>query len=228
MDMRMDEAMALNAQLKALLLEAEQNEGARREPARKGAGRPAGPGGRGGGRGRGGAPRGATKGGWGGQTHTAERSNQIAYENAILVQKLGSVATGRSATSAIPPPPRRAVGRSSVAINRSRADDRIARENAAMAKRLATVKPTKSLSKSSVAKHDDEHARHLHNVSRTPVGAAPVPRAPSAGAVRRPPGAPRGAAGPMGQQAGAAAEPAAGRTGGLTAELAIRLVNGRG
>ena len=182
MDRKMQEAIALNEQLKSLVLEAEHYEQAQRTHAPAGRGRvssasrrpgPPGP------------PGHAKNGGWGGTTHTAARSNQIAHENAILVSKLSSVALGSSAKRAGPAAPRKPVGPSSVSINRRQQDDKIARENAAMAKRLASVKPTASLAKQAHLKAAAQHKRHVANASRqAPAGVG----FGASGSLRRPGG----------------------------------------
>ena len=167
-----EEAMALNAQLKAMMMQAEEQQ--RREMARRqqqrGGGRPMVDTRRqeGGAMHRGQAPSvagarplGVAKnGGWGGQTHTDSRAREINRDNAILVQKLSNVAlTNPKKTQEkvfrIP------TNRTSVAINQRRKDDQIARENAAMARRLNSVKPTKALSAKATAQHAAKHSSYL-------------------------------------------------------------------
>ena len=174
---QMAEAVAFNQHLKQLLAEAEAKEAAdkaRRGPARSNAGRgshaqlssaePS--------RLRGAAPANGTRmighaknGGWGGKTHTQGRESEIDRDNMILVQKLTSIAVKptmntRQQPHYIPP------ANSSVAINRRRKDDQIARENAAFAKRLNSVKATSNLSAKSHAQHAHQSAQHARNVSK--------------------------------------------------------------
>ena len=61
-------------------------------------------------------------------------------------------------------PFRPAKGNSSVAINRRRQDDKIARENAALAKRLNSVKPTSNLSNKKAAEHAAKHQSYLRTL----------------------------------------------------------------
>ena len=51
--------------------------------------------------------------------------------------------------------------KSTGAINRRHKNDQIARENAAMARRLTSVKASKGISVKDVTKHAREHERHL-------------------------------------------------------------------
>merc|ERR1719240_788170 len=102
----------------------------------------------------------AQNGGWGGKTHTQGRESEIDRDNMILVQKLTSIAVKptlntRQQPHYIPP------ANSSVAINRRRKDDQIARENAAFAKRLNSVKPTSTLSNKTAVKHAQQHTKYL-------------------------------------------------------------------
>lgn len=156
-DEQMAEAIALNQQLKAMVLEVEQREReqrrqqlARSRPSQNRGGsmshfrpddvalahtkRPLGQ---------------ATSGGWGGLTHSKAQSDQISRNNQILVTKLQNISTGRKPQTAqqyYRPP-----SRASASINRRRMDDQIARENAAMARRLNSVRPVVSNKKASHA-----------------------------------------------------------------------------
>ena len=102
----------------------------------------------------------AKNGGWGGLTHTAGRANEIDRDNQILVQKLSSIAV-KPTLNTRQQPFRPQPGASSVAINRRRKDDQIARENAALARRLNSVKPTNTLSNKSAAQHAKKHSGYL-------------------------------------------------------------------
>ena len=92
-----------------------------------------------------------------GQTHTDSRAREINRDNAILVQKLERRTHQ----------PQEDAGKfaflptASVAINQRRKDDQIARENAAMARRLNSVKPTKALSAKATAQHAAKHSSYL-------------------------------------------------------------------
>ncbi len=201
-EQKMTDAMELNAQLRELVKQAEARGSDAIKDLTSGGGR---------GRGRSGAsgsshtPSGAARrgvpknGGWGGMTHTSTRTSEIATENAILVQKLSNVALGRATHQSVPGRnvAHRSAGPSSATINRSRADDRIARENAAMAKRLASVKPTAALSKQHAVKSAADHKRRLQNVSRVPPQPGPgyPPRPPLPGANRSSRSLPGAAAG---------------------------------
>lgn len=141
----MEDAYALNEQLKAMLAmhEAEalrqQQLAQQRQPPRQQQSRPpqrrpaqqnvA-------------AQQNAGRGGWGGKTHTDLQQAAIARENRILVEKMSKIAFsssgGPNPVSKPPTGPKRA----SSSINRQRMNDQIARENAALAKRLASSKPT--------------------------------------------------------------------------------------
>jgi len=148
---KMEEARALNAQLRALLPQLEREQ--RQQQQRALAARP--------------SPPRAKKGGWGGTTHTDMRAQEIAKENAILVGKLSTVAVRSSGLSTGPvfrPPP----SQSSIAINNRRKNDQIARENAAMAKRLNSVKATSTISSKNAAKHAQQHARLTTLISGRP------------------------------------------------------------
>jgi len=150
---KMQEAMDLNAQLKMIVQqhELEQQQMMRmqqrsRQQTAPGPGR---------------SPPRANKGqgGWGGQTHTQTRSTEINRENAILVSKLSNIATRNKLAKAAPF--RANPLKSTEAINRRRKDDQIARENAAMAKRLNSVKPTTTLSNKTAVKHAQQHTKYL-------------------------------------------------------------------
>ena len=158
---RMQESIALNAQLKAMLAQAEASEqqrlqqpqmrlpmGARQaQPPRTAAGLL--------------VPR-PKNGGWGGSTHSEARAAEITRANQILVSKLGAIATERRRPLVDGPPViRQNPAKSTVAINRRHKNDQIARENAAMARRLTSVKASKGISVKDVTKHAREHERHL-------------------------------------------------------------------
>jgi len=170
LDTKMMDAMALNQQLKTMVSQLEQQEqlalplqqpGRIRPPPRP-------------------KPRaagsGAKNGGWGGETHTRLRANEIDHANAILVAKLSNIATQRGRESLIGAPVHRLPGRSSAQINMSKKDREIAAQNAKMAKRLATVRPTQALSGKEIASHAANHQRYSRNVSRAPGAVAPPPR----------------------------------------------------
>ena len=155
MNHKMAEALALNEQLKAMVLQAERQQESRgparhvhggRQPVQSlvppVAGR-------------------ARNGGWGGVTHTERRSNEISRQNAILVSKLTNIATNRRPGTISQAPPSIPANRTTVAINRRKKDDQIARENAAMARRLNAVKPTAALSSKNAAKHAAQHSKYL-------------------------------------------------------------------
>lgn len=174
-----EEAMQLNMQLKAMMLQAEEQQ--RREAQRRQQGRGGGGAGRpmvdsrrheGGAMHRGQAPptQGrppvghAKNGGWGGQTHTDSRAREINRDNAILVQKLSNIAIARNKPAAAVKQEkvfRIPANRTSVAINQRRKDDQIARENAAMARRLNSVKPTQALSSKAAQQHSAKHNSYL-------------------------------------------------------------------
>mmetsp|Transcript_33905 Transcript_33905/g.76769 ORF Transcript_33905/g.76769 Transcript_33905/m.76769 type:complete len:271 (-) Transcript_33905:308-1120(-) len=174
---KMAEALALNQQLRSMVLELEQQEQRSAPLHQPGRIRPA----------RGSSLKTASslkaasgthqgQGGWGGKTHTARRANEIDHANAILVAKLSTIAT-RGAdprrTSLMGEPVHSLPGRSSSTINRSRKEGEIARENAKMARRLATVRPTAALSGKQAANHAANHQRYSRNVSRLPGGPPP-------------------------------------------------------
>jgi len=151
MHRKMEDAIALNAQLKEIMRQHEeeqrmQQQRLKQRNRQQTMGRS--------------PPSRASKGGWGGVTHTGMRSNEINRENAILVSKLSTIATrgsGYGATAPFRPPPQR----STIAINQRRKDDQVARENAAMARRLNSVKATSTLSNKTAAKHSKDQQRYL-------------------------------------------------------------------
>ena len=173
MDRKMEEAMALNAQLRSMVLDMEQQE-QQQPPAAQRARQPVarrappavksvtGAAMR--------APRVGQEGagGWGGKTHTEDRANTIDRENAILVAKLSNIAS-KNRKSLVDGPVRHQKV-SSQAINRNRKEMEIARQNAKMAARLASVKPTSGLSSKQAAKHSAEHQKNRALVSRNPGG----------------------------------------------------------
>ena len=103
--------------------------------------------------------RGAKNGGWGGATHTVDRSRSIERENANLVKHLTQIASAPRSSSqqggrGAPPPSGAPKPRASASINRQRQNDQIAQENARLAKRLAGAKPAVSNFKEHAAKQD--------------------------------------------------------------------------
>lgn len=178
MQRKMNEALLLNQQLKAMWLEAQEQQQMQqqREMPQRGrqqqqlTNRP--------------APRvGAAKnGGWGGTTHTDGRATEINRANAILVSKLSNIAT-RNRQSVVPvgsgPPRRVPQGKSSVSINQRKKDDQIARENAAMARRLNSVKPTTTLSAKTASKHAAQHNKYVQMLR--PATQVAGPRSPLRG-----------------------------------------------
>ena len=189
---KLEEALQLNAQLKAMMMQAEESE-------RQAAMMRRGPGGGGprpmvdtrrqpgGAMHRGAAPPttgprlpGAAKnGGWGGHTHTDGRAREINRDNQILVQKLSNIAVSRnkpggSTGQSTQQPFRIPKNRTSVSINQRRKDDQIARENAAMARRLNSVKPTAALSSKTAAQHSAKHNTLLRVLGQPRAGAMPV------------------------------------------------------
>jgi len=107
----------------------------------------------------------AKNGGWGGLTHTQGRANEIDKDNQILVQKLSSIAIKPTMNTRATIPFRANPGKTTVAINRRKKDDQIARENAALAKRLNSVKPTSTLSNKATAQHAKNHSANLRNLN---------------------------------------------------------------
>ena len=190
-DPEFEQALALNQQLKALYLEMESAPQAHQRRPNRSAGTarsllmgqaPRKP-----------EPRSlghAKNGGWGGLTHTAGREQEIGRENQILVQKLSAINTNRGKlTGGITAPFRPKPGKSSTAINQRRKDDQIARENAAMARRLNTVKATSTLSRKHTDEHAKRHARHVSSLGTRDYGALgarePASRAPPMGPASR-------------------------------------------
>jgi hypothetical protein len=165
---KMQEALELNAQLKAMMAEAEAQQRQQHQQQQQRTSQQMMHGG--------GAPPPARQlgvaknGGWGGLTHTAGRAQDIARANQILVTKLSNIATDRRSKPQGNPlsqqpfqqRPFRLQNNSST-INRRRKDDQIARENAAMAKRLNSVKATSNLS----SKHTQQHAQKHTQLLRT-------------------------------------------------------------
>ena len=133
-------------------------------------------------------------------THTDDQSHEIHKNNAILVSKLSRIANGGS--KPWDGPQRRPAKpiQSSATINRRKQDDEIARANAAMARRLNSVKPTSTLSAKTAAKHAAEHRQYLRistkNTAGNPLAGNPLagtlPRARGSSAAHvRPPTMPR-------------------------------------
>eukprot|EP00965_Chrysotila_dentata_P202329 6181070-Pleurochrysis_carterae.AAC.4 len=120
------EAYELNARLRSMLIEAEEQEQQRQRQAVAAAPAERQP------------PGARTQthkgGGWGGTTHTKDQAARIDRENAILVDKLTSIAQPRTQSLA---PTRAAASvkpkKSSAGINRAKMNDQIARENAVRA-----------------------------------------------------------------------------------------------
>mmetsp|Transcript_49547 Transcript_49547/g.129237 ORF Transcript_49547/g.129237 Transcript_49547/m.129237 type:complete len:220 (+) Transcript_49547:43-702(+) len=171
---KMEESIQLNAQLKAMLQHAEMEESMRQQQVRQQMRTP------GGGRQMLGAPR-PKNGGWGGMTHTDGRMHEIQRHNQILVSKLSNIDRRRPLVDG-PPVIRQNPQRSTVAINRRKKDDQIARENAALARRLGSVKPTKGLSVQDAKKHDAAHSRHLATLRSH----APAPKLMASGPQQQP------------------------------------------
>lgn len=177
-EVKMQEALELNQRLRSMVLEAEQPAQTGpppRAPQPRPMAAPHGPS-----NGSPARPGVAKNGGWGGKTFTPLRANQIDHENAILVAKLSNIAAkGPKGTSCFGAPPVRAPARSSATINRSKKEMEIARENQRMAQRLASVRPTGSLTSKAAAKHAREHDRHAKNIRATPKpgSTATAPRA---------------------------------------------------
>ena len=181
----MQGALALNAQLKAMLLQAEEDErqyaqNIRKIPAGKrtmprGAAQPhanTGPSNM--------RPVGTAKnGGWGGLTHTMHRSTEIDRDNQILVQKLSTIAVKPTLATQADRPFRQNPAKTSVQINRRRKDDQIARENAALARRLTSVKPTSNLSTKATSQHAKKHTSLLRTLGSNASGAGPSQLAPA-------------------------------------------------
>ena len=129
------------------------------------------------------ATSGAKNGGWGGSTHTVDRARSIERENANLVKHLTAIATaprssaqeggrGSLPSAAVPRP------RASAAINRQRQNDQIAQENARLVKRLAGAKPAISNFKDHAAKQDAlkrNASRSREAMGRTGGSAAMLP-----------------------------------------------------
>lgn len=173
-------ALELNAQLKMMLAQAEEAERLRAEQMRQQGGQMRSgmraPGPASGARMRGEAPPvagprmigHAKNGGWGGKTHTQGRSTEIDRDNQILVSKLTTIAVKPTLNTRTNQPFRQNPATSSVAINRRRQDDKIARENAALAKRLNSVKPTGPGSKKDTAKHAAKHQNIMRNLAGPP------------------------------------------------------------
>ena len=111
--------------------------------------------------------RGAKNGGWGGSTHSVDRSRAIERDNANLVKHLTEIASApRSSASqggrGALPPAGAPKPRASACINRQRQNNQIAQENARLAKRLAGAKPAVSNFREHAAKQD----AHKRNASR--------------------------------------------------------------
>ena len=170
-DFAMQQALALNAQLRRMELEmnAEQQMQAQKEQAQaqmqmQQSGR----------RPQGSSvlgtsvkQRGAKNGGWGGSTHSVDRSRAIERDNANLVKHLTEIASApRSSASqggrGALPPAGAPKPRASACINRQRQNNQIAQENARLAKRLAGAKPAVSNFREHAAKQD----AHKRNASR--------------------------------------------------------------
>ena len=178
----MSQAMAMNAQLKAMLAAAEAQEEAERQqqqqrgPPRRGPGGPS--------LMRGAAPPASTQrrappghaknGGWGGQTHTDHESAIIARDNQILVSKLSSIAI-KPTMQTQSRPFKINPARTSQSINQRRKEEEIAKANARLAKALNNVKPSANLAKKSLDKHSREHEKRLRVLERDQPRAALAP-----------------------------------------------------
>jgi len=119
--------------------------------------------------GRGAPPGHAKNGGWGGMTHTEHRSHQIDRDNQILVAKLSNIAIKPTMNTRANAPFRVDQNRSSVSINRRRQDDKVARENAALAKRLNSVKATTTLSNKTAKQHAKKHDGLVRMLGNNPL-----------------------------------------------------------
>lgn len=202
MELKMQEALDLNTQLRRMVLEAEAAQASQamarpsRAPSRSlggahttsamGARRPKAAARLPGSEGRAGV------GGWGGQTHTIGRATQINHDNAILAEKLTRIAVGRDRAGAVGPLQARVTPvKSSATVNRIRKDDKIAKENAAMQKRLMAVKASKSNSIYTISAHAEKHDRYRRNVARMAppqtISSQVTLRQPSAPIMRGPP-----------------------------------------
>ena len=93
-------------------------------------------------------------------------------------QKLSTIAVKPTLSTQSDRPFRQNPAKTSVAINRRRKDDQIARENAALARRLNSVKPTSTLSTKAAAQHAKKHTSYLR-VLGGPGGAHPSGAGPS-------------------------------------------------
>ena len=167
LDSKMMEAMALNAQLRQMVeqMESQEQQPSAAQKARQPqARRPApaksvtGAAMR--------APREGAMGagGWGGKTHTDAQANAIDRDNAILVAKLSNIANQNR--KPLVDAPVRHQKHSSTSINRNRKEAEIARENAKMAARLSSVKPTAGLSVKAATRHAADHQKHSRIASR--------------------------------------------------------------
>ena len=121
-------------------------------------------------------------GGWGGTTHTQGRAKQIDHANAILVDKLTRIAGSKGPTFREKPAAAKPKGPGSAAINRRKQDEKIARENEALARRLAGAKPAVSANRKPAPNRPMQRPRSFNGAS--PMGASlrnqrgpPPPRA---------------------------------------------------
>jgi len=158
MERKMQESMELNRKLKEMLAHQASLEQQRQQQQRSLAGARApqsrtAVGGR-----QLGAPR-PKNGGWGGVTHTDQRAREIDRANFHLVEKLSLVQERRRPLVDGPPVVRQASG--SAAVNRRRRELEIERANAALMKRLGSVKPSKGLSTQETSKHQRQHQKNL-------------------------------------------------------------------
>ena len=181
----MQQALALNQYLKQMQLEAEQQPQrppGRGPPPRRGA--PASSSSRGMASMMQAPNRGQTPGagGWGGTTHTQGRAKQIDHANAILVDKLTRIAGSKGPTFREKPAAAKPKGPGSAAINRRKQDEKIARENEALARRLAGAKPAVSANRKPPPNRPMQRPRSFNGAS--PMGASlrnqrgpPPPRA---------------------------------------------------
>ena len=91
---------------------------------------------------------------------------QLALPTGI--KKLTNIAAKPTINTRDNQPFRQNPHKTSVSINRRRQEDKIARENEALARRLNSVKPTSNLSSKAAAKHSQEHARRLRVLQGPP------------------------------------------------------------
>eukprot|EP00750_Incisomonas_marina_P015311 INCI18144.1.p1 GENE.INCI18144.1~~INCI18144.1.p1 ORF type:complete len:287 (+),score=50.60 INCI18144.1:42-902(+) len=99
-------------------------------------------------------------------TFDESRTNQITASNQHLLNRLSNIAVRdvRRMTQAERLKKGRAKHRSSNGINRSKKQSAIEKQNAAFAKRLASIKSSKDISRKNLKKHSKKHERIAANV----------------------------------------------------------------